>query len=75
MSLDRYRHAQLLTDTGCSKLWNLPVARYRSTAIGRRVLPNRVFSAFPHEPTTMLTQVAKQVTPLHETAVWGTTLI
>jgi hypothetical protein len=75
MSLDRCRHAKLLTDTGDSKLWNLPVTRHRSPVMGRRVLPNRVLSAFPHELTPMLTQVAKQVTPFHEEAVWGTTLI
>ena len=75
MFLDQYRHAKLFTDTGCSKLWNLLVARHRGPAIGRRVLPDRVFSPFPHEPTTMLTQVAQQVAPLHETVVWGTMLI
>jgi hypothetical protein len=40
MSLDRCRHAKLLTDTGDRKLWNLPVTRYRSPAMGRRVLPD-----------------------------------
>jgi hypothetical protein len=34
-----------------------------------------MLSALPHELTTVLTQVAQQVAPLHETAVWGTTLI
>jgi hypothetical protein len=75
MSLDRYRYAKLLTDTGDRKFWNLPVAWHRSPTMGHRVLPDRVLSAFPHELTPMLTQVAKQVAPLHETAVWGTTRI
>jgi hypothetical protein len=75
MCLDRPRHAQLLADTSCRELWNLLVARHRGPAMGRRVLPDRVFSPFPHEPTPVLTQVTQQVTPLHETAVWGTTLM
>lgn len=75
MSLDRYRHVKLLTDTGDRKLGYLPVARHRSSAMGCRVLPDRMLSALPYELTTMLTQVAQQVAPLHETAVWGTTLI
>jgi hypothetical protein len=73
--LDRCRHAKLLTDTGDRKLWNLPVTRYRSPAMGRRVLPDRVLCAFPYELTPMLTQMAQQVAPFHEAAVWGTTLI
>ena len=39
------------------------------------IFPNRVFSAFPHELTTVLPQVAEQVAPFHGTAVWGTTRI
>ena len=38
----------------------------------RGMFPNRMFSAFPHEPTTVLPQVAEQVASFHGTAVWGT---
>jgi len=51
------------------------MARDRDPTMRRGIFPNRMFSAFPHEPTPVLPQVAEQVAPFHGIAVWGTTRI
>ena len=70
-----HRHTQLLTDACRRELRDLAMARYRGPSMRSWIFPNRMFSAFPHEPTTVLPQVAEQLAPFHGTAVWGTTRI
>jgi hypothetical protein len=45
------------------------MSRYGSSAIIRRVLPDRVIAAFPDEPASMPAQVRKQVATFHEAAL------
>lgn len=75
IGLDGLRHAQLLADTHCRELWDLLVAWHGGPALGRRILPDRVFSHFPDKPTPVLTQVTQEIPPFHATAVCGTTLM
>src|SRR5262249_58280513 len=67
------RDPQLLTDACRRKLEDLVMARHRGTTMRGGIFPNRMFSAFPHEPTPVLPQVAEQVAPFHGTAVCGAT--
>src|SRR5437870_1158331 len=63
-----HRDPQLLTDACRRELEDLVMARHRGTTMRGGIFPNRVFSPFPHEPTTVLPQVAEQVAPFHGTA-------
>jgi hypothetical protein len=67
-------HTQLFEDAFRCEPRDLSMARHRSAAIRRRILPNRVFRFFPDQLTAMLAQVVKQVTPFHAKAVRGSTL-
>jgi hypothetical protein len=51
------------------------MARDRGPTMRRWIFLYRMFSAFPHEPTTVLPYVVEQVASFHGTAVWGTTRI
>jgi hypothetical protein len=67
-----HRDTKLPTNACRRELEDLTMAWYRGPPMRGWIFPNGVFASFPQQPTTMLTQVAEQVAPLHGAAICGT---
>jgi hypothetical protein len=71
--MGQFGYTQLLADAFCREVGYLSVTGHRGTMLRCRILPDGMFFPLSHELTAVLTQVAQQVTSLHEAEAWGTT--